>query len=213
MEYVKLRENSATVSVFLYLSIMFFSISLFLCNWFYILHVFFMFSHVYQARSFCTIHLIEMNSYLNLYYSYHTLKFTLRSLSIVQHALIKKKTNFPHIKGNSDGIGCKVIYEEGLPNIWGNAQQFSPYMRRSCTRSLWISYYMREILFYFLSVWSASIRTISAFEPSRDQIYTYLIPDACMLEFQGVQQAPGHYHLLSCLVASRLQQGRVLRGG
>ena len=31
--------------------------------------------------------------------------------------LIKRKQNFPHIKGNSDGIGCKVIYEEGLPNI------------------------------------------------------------------------------------------------
>ncbi len=32
---------------------------------------------------------------------------------------------------NSDGIMCKVIYEKGLPNIWGNAQIFSPYMRRS----------------------------------------------------------------------------------
>jgi hypothetical protein len=31
--------------------------------------------------------------------------------------LMKKKTEFPHILGNSDGIGCKVIYEEGLPNI------------------------------------------------------------------------------------------------
>ncbi len=30
----------------------------------------------------------------------------------------KKRTqNFPNIEGNSDGIGCKVIYEEGLPNI------------------------------------------------------------------------------------------------
>jgi hypothetical protein len=25
-------------------------------------------------------------------------------------------------KGNSDGSSCKVIYEEGLPNICGNAQ-------------------------------------------------------------------------------------------
>jgi hypothetical protein len=32
---------------------------------------------------------------------------------------------FPHIKGHSDGIGCKVIYEEGLPNKWGNAQIFN----------------------------------------------------------------------------------------
>jgi hypothetical protein len=29
----------------------------------------------------------------------------------------KRKQNFPHILGNSDGIGCKVIYEEGLRNI------------------------------------------------------------------------------------------------
>ncbi len=31
--------------------------------------------------------------------------------------LIKKKTKFSHKNRNSDGIGCKVIYEEGLPNI------------------------------------------------------------------------------------------------
>ncbi len=35
----------------------------------------------------------------------------------VGHTLIKRKQNFPHIYGNSDGIGCKVIYEEGLPNV------------------------------------------------------------------------------------------------
>jgi hypothetical protein len=29
----------------------------------------------------------------------------------------KRKLNFPHISGNLDGSGCKVIYEEGLPNI------------------------------------------------------------------------------------------------
>jgi hypothetical protein len=34
------------------------------------------------------------------------------------YTLKKIKENFPHIVfGNSDGIGCKVIYEEGLPNI------------------------------------------------------------------------------------------------
>ncbi len=43
---------------------------------------------------------------------------------------IKRKQNLPHIKGNSDVIGCKVMYEEGLPNTWVNAQIFSPYMRR-----------------------------------------------------------------------------------
>ncbi len=34
------------------------------------------------------------------------------------------KKNFPYIR-NSDWSGCKVIYEEGLPNIWDNAQIFS----------------------------------------------------------------------------------------
>jgi hypothetical protein len=28
---------------------------------------------------------------------------------------VKKKRNFPHIKGKSEGNGCKVIHEEGLP--------------------------------------------------------------------------------------------------
>jgi hypothetical protein len=28
--------------------------------------------------------------------------------------LIKNTIKFPHIQGNSDGIGCKVIYEEGF---------------------------------------------------------------------------------------------------
>jgi hypothetical protein len=41
-----------------------------------------------------------------------------------------KKENFPHISENSDWIRCKVKYEEGLPNIFGNAANFSPYMRR-----------------------------------------------------------------------------------
>jgi hypothetical protein len=45
--------------------------------------------------------------------------------------LLQKEKKIPHILGNSDGIGCKVIYEEGLPNIWGNEQIFPPYMRRS----------------------------------------------------------------------------------
>ncbi len=43
---------------------------------------------------------------------------------------------------NSDGSGCKVIYEKGLPNILGNVQIFShifPY--------IWGKFY-----FIFLSV-------------------------------------------------------------
>jgi hypothetical protein len=34
-----------------------------------------------------------------------------------QGTLKKRKQNFPHILGNSDEIGWKVICEEGLPNI------------------------------------------------------------------------------------------------
>ncbi len=37
------------------------------------------------------------------------------------HAILytdkKENKNFPNIWGNSDRIGCKVIYEEELPNI------------------------------------------------------------------------------------------------
>jgi hypothetical protein len=40
--------------------------------------------------------------------------------------LIKKKIKFSSyiLQGNSEWSSCKVIYEEGLPNIWGNAQIF-----------------------------------------------------------------------------------------
>ncbi len=37
----------------------------------------------------------------------------------------KKKSSFPHTQGNSEWGSCKVIYEEGVPNIWGNAQIFN----------------------------------------------------------------------------------------
>jgi hypothetical protein len=55
------------------------------------------------------------------------------------------------------GIGCKVIYEEELPNtVYEEMRNFSPYMRRPlviyvwlCTRSLLISLYMRKIIFLF----------------------------------------------------------------
>jgi hypothetical protein len=33
------------------------------------------------------------------------------------NTLIKRKSNFPHIYGNSEWSSCKVIHEEGLPNI------------------------------------------------------------------------------------------------
>jgi hypothetical protein len=72
--------------------------------------------------------------------------------------LIKRKENFPHIEGNSDGIGCKVIYEEWLPNImYEEILKYYPYMRRPlviydfATDPVWTSWYMGKILFSFLS--------------------------------------------------------------
>ena len=37
-----------------------------------------------------------------------------------------KKENqiFPHIKGNSERSSCKVIYEEGLPNIYEEMRKY-----------------------------------------------------------------------------------------
>jgi hypothetical protein len=60
--------------------------------------------------------------------------------------LIKKKTKFSSYIRDLDGIGCKVIYDEGLPNIWGNIYIWL------CTRSVFIFFYMRKIFFSFLSV-------------------------------------------------------------
>jgi hypothetical protein len=54
---------------------------------------------------------------------------------------IKKKKKFSSYIRKSDRIGCKVIYEEELPNIWGNAQIFNHIWL--CNRSL--------LLFSFLS--------------------------------------------------------------
>ncbi len=54
----------------------------------------------------------------------------------------KENKIFLLYKGNSDGIGCKVIYEEELPNVWGNAQIFHYTYEEAvshiwlCTRSL-----------------------------------------------------------------------------
>jgi hypothetical protein len=50
--------------------------------------------------------------------------------------------------GNSDGSGCKVIYEEGLPNtVYEEMRKFQSYMRRPliiydfATAPFWISLY------------------------------------------------------------------------
>jgi hypothetical protein len=50
---------------------------------------------------------------------------------IKYYTLIKKKTKFSSYLRKFRWDWVKAIYEEGLPHIWGNAQIFSPYMRRS----------------------------------------------------------------------------------
>ncbi len=72
----------------------------------------------------------------------------------------KKETKFSSYIGIFRWDRVKVIYEEGLPYIWGNAQIFSPDTYEEvvshiwlCTRYIWISLYVRKISFLFLSVY------------------------------------------------------------
>ena len=75
----------------------------------------------------------------------------------------KKKKNFSSYVRNSEWSVCKVIYEEGLPTIWGNAQIYTIHTVYEeavshtwlCNRSLldFLILYMR-IFFFFVSVWS-----------------------------------------------------------
>jgi hypothetical protein len=36
----------------------------------------------------------------------------------------KKEDNFPHLERNTEGIGCKVIYEEGLLKVLGKMRKY-----------------------------------------------------------------------------------------
>ncbi len=80
--------------------------------------------------------------------------------SFIYGTLIKKKEKFSSYIRNSEGIGCEVIYKEGLPNIWRNAQIFNHIwgLRRPlvmydfATDPIWTSLYMKKIWFSFLSV-------------------------------------------------------------
>ncbi len=72
--------------------------------------------------------------------------------------LIKTKIKFSYcnIQWSSEWSSCKVIYEEGLPNIWGNAQIFphlweGPLVIYDFATMLhfWISSYMRKTWFSF----------------------------------------------------------------
>ncbi len=72
----------------------------------------------YKKLAFCCI------SYL--FYGDILLSNLIILIIIIIGTLIKKKRKFSsYILGTSDGGGCRVIYEERLPNIWGNAQIFS----------------------------------------------------------------------------------------
>jgi hypothetical protein len=59
----------------------------------------------------------------DVFHTWHNLRVW--NLCQKSSTLTKKETKFSSY--NSDGIGCKVIFKEGLPNMWGNAQIFSPY--------------------------------------------------------------------------------------
>ncbi len=66
----------------------------------------------------------------------------------------KRKSNFPHMLGNSEW-SRHTVYEEGLPNMWGNAQiipQICGGRYDFATAKLWISLYMRKIWFFFISL-------------------------------------------------------------
>ncbi len=56
---------------------------------------------------------------------------------------------------------CEVIYEEGLPNIWGNAQIFSPIQYEEAVSHIWLCnralldfhIYEENIVFFLISVY------------------------------------------------------------
>jgi hypothetical protein len=88
-----------------------------------------------------------------------------------RRTLIKKKTNFPHIKEIEIRSSWKVIYEEGLPNLWGNAQIFnhrwggrSSYMTLQLIPSefpyIWIN-----LIFFFIS--APATRATTLYQPRR----------------------------------------------
>jgi hypothetical protein len=56
---------------------------------------------------------------MNLYAIFYAIKEK-KHLNLQKNMAIstlKKKQKCPQIKGNSDGSGCKVIFELGIPNI------------------------------------------------------------------------------------------------
>jgi hypothetical protein len=56
-----------------------------------------------------------MKTFLHFSKQHPIFGLKLMAYRTVMNTLKKKKTKFS--TGNSDGIGCKIIYEEGLPKI------------------------------------------------------------------------------------------------
>jgi hypothetical protein len=77
----------------------------------------------------------------------------------------KERKKFPHIQGNSEWSSCKVIYEEGLPNIWGNAQIFLHIWGGRYSYCIWLCncsilnflIYEENLTFFFISVPTSSL--------------------------------------------------------
>ncbi len=90
--------------------------------------------------------------------------FALRNIHLSQCCYTDKKENqiFLIYKENSEWSSCKVIYEEGLPNIWGNAQiqYFSIY--EEAVSDIWhcncsilnFLIYEENFIFFFIAVLS-----------------------------------------------------------
>jgi hypothetical protein len=83
----------------------------------------------------------------------------------------KGNINFTHIEGNSDGSGCKVIYEEGLSNIYEEMSKYLTILEEAFSHIV-IDFefpYLRG-KFYFL-FYQCSSRAIPLTE-QRSAIYT-----------------------------------------
>jgi hypothetical protein len=108
----------------------------------------------------------------------------------------KRKSNFPHVEGNSEGIDCKVTYD-----YWTNGSLYmveylhiSSYIRKLfliydiATNPIWISWYTRKMLFYFLSVHISTIQQCNLYVPKRVKERTSPFPRplfVCKLRSRG----------------------------
>jgi hypothetical protein len=98
--------------------------------------------------------------------------FLNRSVNTGKSSQIKKETKFSSYirKFRWDWVQ-KVIYEEGLPNMWGNAQIFSPYMKKSLViyyfapnpsefPNLWGKFSFLFLSVYIVAVYKRSLEAI-----------------------------------------------------